>query len=269
MASIGEQIRDARKAKGLTQDALAEAMHVSRSSVANWENGRRIPDGEMLLHISKILGYNFTADGEFRQSTESADGDTAPGTPDAVPGIPISSVPKPNCGHSRAFRGVLIALIAAAALFACWFFILRDNNTAAVYTAEDGSSYTIAQFRQPAENIQGKAYLRLEPSVQVTEGENYKYWMYTMAMYEENGVALSVDRVEEYIFGDKSLVRRTYGAGDIQAYGVSLDIAPLGEWSFSGGFPVQNIRGLGMKVYCTDEGGASLCFTGYLPLAEE
>ena len=38
MASIGEQIREARKTKGLTQDALAEALNVSRSTVANWES---------------------------------------------------------------------------------------------------------------------------------------------------------------------------------------------------------------------------------------
>ncbi len=34
MASIGEQIKGARKAKGMTQDALAGAMKVSRSTVA-------------------------------------------------------------------------------------------------------------------------------------------------------------------------------------------------------------------------------------------
>ena len=62
MASIGEQIREARKTKGLTQDALAEALNVSRSTVANWESERRIPDGEMLLQLSKALDYSFEAE---------------------------------------------------------------------------------------------------------------------------------------------------------------------------------------------------------------
>ena len=43
MASIGEQIIAARKAKGMTQDALAQALDVSRTTVSNWEIGRRTP----------------------------------------------------------------------------------------------------------------------------------------------------------------------------------------------------------------------------------
>ncbi len=68
---------------------------------------------------------------------------------------------------------------------------------------------------------------------------------------------------------EKSLVHRTYGAGDIQAYGTSLDIAPYGEWWFGGGFPVQAIRGVGIKVFYTDASGESLCFIGYIPLSEK
>ncbi len=53
--NIGEQIRDARKAKGLTQDALAEAMNVSRQAVSHWETNRTMPDAETLLRLSKVL----------------------------------------------------------------------------------------------------------------------------------------------------------------------------------------------------------------------
>ena len=70
MAGIGEQILTARKAKGLTQDALAETLNVSRSTVANWENGRRIPDGETLLRLSKALEYSFEAETAFPHEAE-------------------------------------------------------------------------------------------------------------------------------------------------------------------------------------------------------
>ena len=55
MASIGEQIKDARKAKGLTQDGLAEAMNVSRQAVSHWETNRTMPDAETLIRLSKTL----------------------------------------------------------------------------------------------------------------------------------------------------------------------------------------------------------------------
>lgn len=46
MASIGEQIVAARKAKGMTQDALAEKMNMSRQGISHWETGRTMPDAE-------------------------------------------------------------------------------------------------------------------------------------------------------------------------------------------------------------------------------
>ena len=59
MASIGEQIRAARKARGLTQEALAREPNATRSAVANWEQDRRLPDGETLLRLSSTLAYSF------------------------------------------------------------------------------------------------------------------------------------------------------------------------------------------------------------------
>lgn len=37
--TIGETIRQLRKEKGLTQDALADALEISRQAVAKWESG--------------------------------------------------------------------------------------------------------------------------------------------------------------------------------------------------------------------------------------
>lgn len=37
--TIGETIRRLRKEKGLTQDALADALEISRQAVAKWESG--------------------------------------------------------------------------------------------------------------------------------------------------------------------------------------------------------------------------------------
>ena len=66
MPTIGEQIRAARKAKGMTQDELASALNITRTGISKWETGDRVPDAEMLLHLSEVLEYNFT-----RSSAES------------------------------------------------------------------------------------------------------------------------------------------------------------------------------------------------------
>ena len=61
MATIGQQIRAARKAKGMTLSALAALVNMSRQGVSHWEQGRTLPDAQMLLQLSRILGYNFEA----------------------------------------------------------------------------------------------------------------------------------------------------------------------------------------------------------------
>ena len=45
----------ARKQKGLSQQQLADRLPVNRSSVANWEADRRLPDATMIARIAEIL----------------------------------------------------------------------------------------------------------------------------------------------------------------------------------------------------------------------
>jgi transcriptional regulator with XRE-family HTH domain len=40
MAKIGEKIRARRKQLGLSQESLAERLHISRQTISSWENGK-------------------------------------------------------------------------------------------------------------------------------------------------------------------------------------------------------------------------------------
>ena len=53
--SFGEALLEARKQNGLSQQQLADLIFVNRSSVANWESGRRLPDAEMIAKIAETL----------------------------------------------------------------------------------------------------------------------------------------------------------------------------------------------------------------------
>lgn len=53
---IGERIRATRQERGLTQEALAAAVGVSRSAVAQWETGRSGQITGNLARIADILG---------------------------------------------------------------------------------------------------------------------------------------------------------------------------------------------------------------------
>ncbi|MGE0416394.1 MAG: helix-turn-helix domain-containing protein [Acetobacteraceae bacterium] len=64
--AIGQRIRDVRQAKGMTQDQLARAVHVSRSAVAQWETGRA---GQVTANLSRLaqtlgIGVEYLTHGE-------------------------------------------------------------------------------------------------------------------------------------------------------------------------------------------------------------
>ena len=52
---FAEILKRIRTAKGLSQQELAEKIYVTRSTVARWENGSRLPDIMMILRLSKCL----------------------------------------------------------------------------------------------------------------------------------------------------------------------------------------------------------------------
>jgi len=57
-SGIGGRIQVARKEKGWTQEALAEAVGVSRSAVAQWETDRAGQITDNLARIAAALGTN-------------------------------------------------------------------------------------------------------------------------------------------------------------------------------------------------------------------
>ena len=52
---IGTIIKEKRTKSGLTQEDLAKKLHVSRSTISNWEINRNYPDIKLIVNISNIL----------------------------------------------------------------------------------------------------------------------------------------------------------------------------------------------------------------------
>ncbi|MBR5231812.1 MAG: helix-turn-helix transcriptional regulator [Clostridia bacterium] len=55
---IGTIIKKIRNEKGMTQEAAAEALGVSRQTVSNWENGRSYPDIISVIKMSEIYSVS-------------------------------------------------------------------------------------------------------------------------------------------------------------------------------------------------------------------
>ena len=57
---FAEVLKKLRTEKGLSQRELAERLFVTRSTVARWENGSRLPDASMISRLSRCLGTDFS-----------------------------------------------------------------------------------------------------------------------------------------------------------------------------------------------------------------
>ncbi len=58
MQAFSACIKALRKAHGHTQAYLAQKLHISKSSISNWEKGIRLPEAQMLIQLSEIYGVS-------------------------------------------------------------------------------------------------------------------------------------------------------------------------------------------------------------------
>ena len=58
MPKISKNIKKLRAEHNLTQDALAEKIHVTRQAISNWENDRNYPDIRSLVLLSNVFGIS-------------------------------------------------------------------------------------------------------------------------------------------------------------------------------------------------------------------
>ena len=54
--TLSEKLQNLRRAAGLSQEALAERLGVTRQAVSKWETGEGKPDIDNLLPLAKLLG---------------------------------------------------------------------------------------------------------------------------------------------------------------------------------------------------------------------
>ena len=58
---FAENLKQLRKDRGLSQEALAELLDVSRQAVSKWEQGEGYPEVEKLLYLAQTLNISLDA----------------------------------------------------------------------------------------------------------------------------------------------------------------------------------------------------------------
>ena len=55
---LGEKLKKLRKARGLSQEQLADQLNVSRQAISMWELGESTPDTDNLVALSDYYGVS-------------------------------------------------------------------------------------------------------------------------------------------------------------------------------------------------------------------
>ncbi len=300
MATIGEQIRSARKKKGMTQDELASALNITRTGISKWETDDRIPDAEMLLRLTEVLDYQFTrntAENEPEEPEENtvpkpeAEKPAAPAAPPAAPEETapafekeVRAAPDP----SRLRRMILAGAAAFAVIILAVVLILlnqpknenppaeQEQKRAAVFTDGMGKEYTTEEFRTVTPADASKAYLSFQTALRFTGEGTEKHIFFDFNMQEDHGIALHIDRIDMILFyTNGSASADTFTAKDLTDWGDNPDIPAYGTYIFSGGTDYYNSKGevdsagVALKVYCTDAGDNPLIFTSFISFPAE
>lgn len=110
--ALGGRIRQFRTQRGLSQEALAEQLDVSRQAVAKWERGASLPSTANLLALSSVFGISLP---ELTGAPDAAGPVT--GGPEAAPGEEAKKDRRP-LPFPVVLGGFVLLLLAAAACLA-------------------------------------------------------------------------------------------------------------------------------------------------------
>lgn len=106
--TLGQNIQTARKAKGISQEVLAEKIGVSRQALGKWEKDTALPGVDNLQALAKELGV----------SVDALLGSAAPDT--AAPAVTLNALrdllDARDAEARRRRRGAWLAAAAAAAV---------------------------------------------------------------------------------------------------------------------------------------------------------
>ena len=242
MQTFGEQLTAARKAKGMTQDALAKAAAVTRQTISSWERGRTVPDIDTVRRLSELLGVDLIQTDAAQSAVTEAEGQTSPA---ATGKRPIN-------------KWWMIAGAAALVCVVLLVFLLFPRKPA---PAGGGGGFNAEYYQQETPNEAGKAYIAFDNRIWDETGDNSVYRCYEFKMFEKNGVGFTITQVEVEQEGKSGAVRSaTLNASDMKASGINGDIAPYGSTTISGGFPKGEFLRCGIAVYGNDANGAPLTF---------
>lgn len=282
--SIGDQIRDARNRKDISQERLALLIHVSRGKVSHWETGLRKPKAADIAEMEKVLQCKFEIEQEQAQSPEdqtvetpaSADNNVAEGVKIKIADAFRRKVPVWLCVAiaGGVFAVMLIIMICTVANLNGQLraYQVQNNETQNQPIAEN----TLEWYQQTVRSQDGKAYISVEvdpnpvKGIPDPDGGDHYVWIYTITFTERNGIPFEVNEIFFQDFNgaakrgarsvDTTILYEAWGSNIIPAHGQQI---------FTGGMAVQDVSNTGILIKGKDADGNVMEFRGIINYSQE
>ena len=120
---LSENIKTARKSKGLSQEELAVKLNVVRQTISKWEQGFSVPDSDMLIALSDALATPVSALlGEFAVRAEA---DDLKAIAEKLEIINLQ-LARQKAARRKTLRWLLIALCAVTVIIAAALVLLNS-----------------------------------------------------------------------------------------------------------------------------------------------
>lgn len=198
--SIGDQIRDARNRKDISQEKLALLIHVSRGKVSHWETGLRKPKAADIAEMEKVLQCKFEIEQEQAKSPEdqaveapaSAEDNAAEDVKIKIAGVFHKKVPAWLCAAIAG--GIFVVMLV---IMLCTVANLNGQLRAYQKQQNENQNQPVAEntlewYQQTVRPQDGKAYVSVEidpnpvKGVRDPDGGEHYVWLYTITFIERN-----------------------------------------------------------------------------------
>ena len=126
---LQDNIRSLRKARGLSQEEVAQRLHITRQTLSKWENGLSVPDAQLLLKLAEILEVSVAQLLEGSTETNEEEQDTVAEQLERL-NLLLADRPRPTRRSWRSVAGVLIgAAVVTMLLLLLSFITFRSFTT--------------------------------------------------------------------------------------------------------------------------------------------
>lgn len=267
MSELKERLVEARKAKNMTQQQLADAMNVTRATVSHWENGQRMPDVENIQRLQQVL--------EMQLVTLEAEAEPAAEEQENEPKKKCIPDMKKYWGHVLSFAaGVVVTL--AVVLLVNWCgnrFSAQPSSAMISYAELNAQPYS--WYKEVPKRLENQAYVEITavqnpvPPVEEAAFSGGRGWFWSFKVQELNGISFIVDEYTMTAYIDET-EHGTFDQwqGNVDFFHGSNVLEPGEAYRVNGGMPVQGVIGVAVTLSGRDAFGNLLQFRGYADLLQ-